>query len=396
MKPLIWCEIDCARLQANLARFRRLVGPDCLLAPTVKANAYGHGGVLAATAFCAAGADWLTVNSLPEARELRQAGIGVPLYVMGYVAQEDLAEAVALDCRLVVYDEQRVDALGRLVPRLPPGCRARLHLKIETGNNRQGLDLPAARALARRIAATPGLVLEGAATHFADIEDTTDHTYARQQLARFRTAIAELRGDGHPVPVCHCANTAATILWPESYLALVRVGIGAYGMWPSVQTQVAAVLEGRPDVITLEPALTWKTRIAQLKDVPAGEFVGYGRTFRTTHPTRLAVLPVGYYDGYDRRLSNLAYVLVRGQRAPLRGRVCMNMCMVDVTDVPGVTVEEEAILLGGQGAERLSAEQLAEWTGTINYEVTTRIPAHVPRLPVGVSARPSGSLEESQ
>jgi len=396
MKPLIWCEIDCARLQATLARFRRLVGPDCLLAPTVKANAYGHGGVLAATAFCAAGADWLTVNSLPEARELRQAGIGVPLYVMGYVAQEDLAEAVALDCRLVVYDEQRVDALGRLVPRLPPGCRARLHLKIETGNNRQGLDLPAARALARRIAATPGLVLEGAATHFADIEDTTDHPYARQQLARFRTAIAELRGDGHPVPVCHCANTAATILWPESYLALVRVGIGAYGMWPSVQTQVAAVLEGRPDVITLEPALTWKTRIAQLKDVPAGEFVGYGRTFRTTHPTRLAVLPVGYYDGYDRRLSNLAYVLVRGQRAPLRGRVCMNMCMVDVTDVPGVTVEEEAILLGGQGAERLSAEQLAEWTGTINYEVTTRIPAHVPRLPVGVGARPSGSLEESQ
>lgn len=383
---LIWCEVDCGKLQANLARFRRMVGPSRVLAPTVKANAYGHGLVLAARAFLAGGADWLTANSLDEARVLRAAGVQAPLYVMGYVPTADLEEAVALQCRLVVYNPETVERLGQVVSRMPPGTLARVHLKVETGNYRQGLELEEAISLANLIARLPGVELEGAATHFADIEDTTDHSYAREQLQRFHQVLQALADAGHTVRLRHCSNSAATILWPHTYLDMVRVGIGAYGMWPSAQTRVSAVLEGRHGVIELEPALTWKTRVAQVKDVPQGAFIGYGRSFRTTHRTRLAVLPIGYFDGYDRKLSNLAHVLIRGRRAPLRGRVCMNMVMVDVTDIPDVRVEDEAVLLGAQGDERITAEQLAEWVGTINYEVTTRIGGHVPRVGLGLEA----------
>jgi len=192
--------------------------------------------------------------------------------------------------------------------------------------------------------------------------------------------VGALRDAGHPLPLVHCANSAATILWPDTHFGLVRAGIAAYGMWPSTATFITALTTHRAKV-DLRPALTWKTRIAQLKRAAPGETVGYGRTYQVTHDTRLAVLPVGYYDGYDRGLSNYAWTLVRGHRAPVRGRICMNMTMIDVTDVPDVREGDEVVLLGTQGAERVKAEQVAEWTGTINYEVTTRIGGHIPRIP---------------
>ncbi len=222
--------------------------------------------------------------------------------------------------------------------------------------------------------------MEGLATHFANIEDTTDHAFAQEQLRRFREGAAALDAQGFRVPLLHTANSAATILFPETQFGMVRTGIAAYGLWPSTETQVSALRMGREDVI-LRPALTWKTRVAQVKTVPTGAFVGYGCTYKTTHETRLAVLPVGYYDGYDRKLSNTGHVLIRGVRAPVRGRVCMNMIMVDVTDIPGVSLEEEVVLLGAQGEEVVTAEQMAGWIGTINYEVVTRIAEHVPRIP---------------
>jgi len=185
-----------------------------------------------------------------------------------------------------------------------------------------------------------------------------------------------------PPRLRHFSNTAAALLWPESWYELIRLGIGAYGMWPSSETLVTAALEGRRDAVSLRPALTWKTRIAQVRTAAAGAYVGYGRTYRCTHESRLAVLPVGYYDGYDRRLSNVAYVLIGGRRAPVRGRVCMNMTIVDVTHVPEAALGDEVVLLGAQGEERLSAEQVAGWIGTINYEVTTRINEALPRLGV--------------
>ncbi|MCK6528463.1 alanine racemase [Myxococcota bacterium] len=378
---LTWIEVDVPALVANVAEMRRLVGPGAVLAPAVKGNGYGHGLVLAARAFLRGGADWLSVNALYEARALRQAGMEAPLYAVGYVARDDLEEALSYGLRMVVYNFETVEALARL--RRPEGAEpARLHLKLETGNHRQGIEHGPALELARRIASTPGLVLEGVASHFANVEDTTDHGFARSQVARFRAFCEDLESRGIRPRYRHISNSAATILWPDVHFNLVRCGIACYGMWPSPETRVSAHLEGRGEV-RLRPALTWKARIAQVKEVPAGAYVGYGCTYRTTHASRLAVLPVGYYDGYDRSLSNLAHVLVRGQRAPVRGRVAMNTVVVDVTHVGGVEPEKEAVLLGAQGEETVTAEQVAQWAGTINYEVTTRIHERIPRIPVG-------------
>lgn len=376
-----WCEVDVDALATNIRTFRQLVGPDVLLAPAVKGGAYGHGLLPAARAFVAGGADWLCIHQIEEARALRAAGVDAPLYCVGPILLDDLAEVERLDLRFVVYNRETIDRLDAL------GVRARVHLKVETGNHRQGLALDAALALADRIAKAPGMTLEGLSSHFANIEDTTDHRYARQQLARFEEAARALRARGHAVPIRHLSNSAAALLWPDQAFEMVRLGVACYGLWPSKETRVAAALAGRA-AVTLTPALTWKARIAQIKPVPEGAFVGYGCSFMTTHPTRLAIVPVGYYDGYDRGLSNLAHVLVRGRRAPVRGRVCMNLIMVDVTDVPDAALEDEVVLLGAQGDAEISAEQLAEWAGTINYEVVTRIAAHVPRLEVTGGARP--------
>jgi alanine racemase len=348
----------------------------------VKANGYGHGLELAARAFLDGGADWLCVNALSEAAALRRAGVTAPIYVMGFVPPPDVDEAIALGCRLVVYRGDLVErAVGACARR---GVRGRLHLKLETGNERQGLRERDALELARRIHDSPHLELEGVASHYANIEDTTDHRYAREQLRRFREFLASLGRAGIAVPLPHFSNSAAVILWSDEHRELARVGIAAYGMWPSNETLVAALLAGRK-TIDLRPALTWKTRLAQVKDVPKGASIGYGCSYQTTSPSRLAVLPIGYYDGYDRRLSNVAYALVRGQRAPVRGRVCMNMTMIDVTDVLGLSPDDEVVLLGRDGPAAVTAEQVAGWIGTINYEVTTRIGAHVPRRPVGTS-----------
>ena len=370
-----YLEVDSARLSRNIETFRRLVGPDVILAPTVKANAYGHGLGLAAAAFVEGGADWLCVDSIEEAQALRLLGTTCPLYVFGYVPLDDLGRVPELDVRLVVYNAETVQALAAL------GRPVRIHLKLETGNHRQGVDAHTLVELAEMISRAPHLELEGLSSHFANIEDTTDHAYARAQLTAFAAGVDRLKDAGHNIKIRHLSNTAAALLWPEQRFEMVRIGIGAYGHWPSKETQIAAVLTGRSS-IGLYPALRWCTRVAQIKALPKGSFVGYGCTYKSTHDTQIAVVPVGYADGYDRGLSNLGYVLIRGQRAPIRGRVCMNMFMVDVTDVSGVSLEDEVVLLGSQGDEDLTAEQLASWTGTIQYEVLARIGAHLPRRSV--------------
>lgn len=374
---LTWCEISAAALRWNLAEFRRLVGPACRLAPVVKANAYGHGLVPTARVFAEGGADVLCTNDLWEAGVLREAGLTLPLHVVGRVPPEQARDVAALGVSLVAYDRDVLAAMDRAGA--AAGRTIDVHLKIETGTNRQGVGLEDARRLAAFARDLGHVRVSGLSTHFADIEDTTDHTYAREQLARFLAVADALRKDGFALDACNVGNSAATILWPEAHLDWVRVGIAAYGMWPSKETFVAAALGHRQ--VTLRPALTWKTRVAQVKDVPAGEYISYGRTFRTTSLSRIAVLPVGYYDGYDRGLSN-AYVLIRGMRAQVRGRVCMNMVMVDVSDIPGVGPGDEAVLLGAQGTDTVTADQFASWCGTINYEVTTRIAESVPRVVV--------------
>ena len=372
---LNWVEISAPALRNNLVEFRRRLGDKVKLGAVVKSNAYGHGMLEVAAMAGAAGADWLCVNQVDEGVALREAGHELPILVMGYVELSRLEDVVAHGLRPVVYNPETVDRLEALAAKA--GRQVRVHVKVETGTHRQGVlerDLP---SFAERIRRSPHLVLEGMTTHFANIEDTTDHRMAEGQIAAFDRAQEALA----PVAVRHAACSAAALLFTRTHLELARVGISMYGLWPSKETYVSLLERGKL-ALDLQPVLTWKTRVAQVKDVPEGAYVGYGCTWRAGRNSRIAVLPVGYFEGYDRGLSGIAHVLVRERRAPVRGRVCMNMCMVDVTDIPGVAVEDEVVLLGRQGEERIPAEQLAAWCGTISYEVVSRIHPGLPRMVV--------------
>jgi alanine racemase len=374
---LNWVEIDATALRHNLQGFRRAMGPDVALGAVVKSNAYGHGILQTARIAAAGEADWLCVDSLEEALELRHDGRKEKILVMGYVTLDTLDEVVQHDLRPVVYNfetVERLDTLGRAA-----GKRVPLHLKIETGTYRQGIlerDVP---RFAERIREAEGVELEGLSTHFANIEDTTNHAYAEAQIAVFDRAASAFEAAGCPAAMRHSACSAAALLFDRTHLDLARLGIAMYGLWPSKETYLSCVERGKA-AIELRPALTWKTRIAQIKDVDEGVLVGYGCTWKASRPTRLAVLPVGYADGYDRGLSGVAHVLIRGRRAPIRGRICMNICLADVTDIPGATLEDEVVLLGSQGTETVAAEQLATWAGTISYEIVARIRSGLPRI----------------
>ena len=371
-----YCEIDTSALKHNMTTLKRGLAKGAEIAAVVKSNAYGHGVNIAWRAFVEGGATWLCVDSLHEAQDLRNDGYDGNLFVMGHMPPEHAAEAVALNVRLMVYDRAQIDALGAASSAQTRSVR--LIVKLETGTQRQGLLPKDALELIQYMGRYPYLIFEGTCTHFANIEDTTDHSFANQQLRLFKEYNDFLTENGHAPRLRTIANSAAGILWPDTHCELVRAGITCYGMWPSTECYVSAKLLGKD--VDLKPALTWKTVVAQVKDVPTGSCIGYGCSYQVTHPTRLVVLPVGYYDGYDRALSNLAHVLIRGHRAPIRGRICMNMCMADVTDIPGVEAGDEVVLLGAQGNERISAEQLAQWSGTINYELTTQIQTSVPRI----------------
>ena len=376
---LNWIEVDGSAVRWNLQQFRQRLGKSVALGAVVKSNAYGHGLVEIAGLARESGADWLCVNNADEAKRLREAGHAGRILIMGYVPLDTLEQVVHHGLDLVVYNREALEPLERIATR--QGVRVSLHLKIETGTQRQGIPESEVEPFARRVAGSAGLTLAGISTHFANIEDTTDHSYAQQQILAFERVAERLEAEGLEVPLRHAACSAAALLFTRTHLDLGRIGISLYGLWPSKETYVACLQRGQP-TLDLRPVMTWKTRVAQVKSVPEGSYIGYGCTYRTTRDSRIAVLPVGYFEGYDRGMSGVAHVLVRGKRAPLRGRVCMNMCMVDVTDVPGVTVEDEVVLLGRQGDEVISAEQLAQWCGTISYEVVSRIHPSLPRIVV--------------
>jgi alanine racemase len=377
---LNWVEIDAQALRHNVREFRRRIGEGVALAAVVKSNAYGHGALEVARIVTDEAVPWLCVNGLDEAIALRGAGFDGPMLVMGSIPLDRADEAVEHRLRVVVYSPETVDALAEAAGRL--GSTVRVHLKVETGTHRQGAEKAAVPDLLERIRATGALRLEGVYTHYANIEDTTDHAFARGQIAAFESVCDLVERElGSRIPIRHSACSAATLLFTETHGDLARVGISLYGLWPSRETFVSCRDRGQPTP-DLRPVLTWKTRIAQVKDVGEGSFIGYGCTFRTTRPSLIAVLPVGYHEGYDRRLSGVGHVLVGGRRAPVCGRVCMNMTMVDVTDVPEVSARDEVVLLGTQGEERISAEQIASWCATIPYEIVSRIHPSLPRVVV--------------
>ncbi len=376
---LQWVEISSSSLLHNIRQFRQLIGEKRKLLAVVKANAYGHGMAEVSKIALEAGANWLGVNSPQEGLLLREQGFTCPILVLGYSPFESLKDAVVHDLRLTVYNFETLERLADICRSLQK--KAYLHVKSETGTYRQGVREEDILAFVRKLQGIPELVLEGVSSHFANIEDTIDHTYAQFQLENFRRFIGMLKENHVKIPLKHISCSAAAILFPETYFDLVRAGIGIYGLWPSRETFLSCHLQKRKP-LSLKPVLSWKTRIAQLKRVPRGAFIGYGCTFRTSRKTQLAVLPVGYYDGYSRRLSNCSYVLIKGRRAPVRGRIAMDFIMVDTTDIPGIQLEDEVVLLGKNGEERITAEDLAALVGTINYEIVTRINNTIPRIVV--------------
>jgi alanine racemase len=360
--------IDLAAIAAKARALAALVAPARLCA-VVKANAYGHGLVPVARELEPIAAR-LAVYSLEEALALREAGIGGPIHVLGPIAARDLPLAYDANVELTIWDDDLYLREAASVARRRHR-RFTVHAKIDTGVVRLGIPAgDAARVLADYLAA-PELELVGAFTHLAAAEEL-DSTFTDEQLARFEAATHEL-----PAGVeRHVAATAAAMLWPRTRRDAVRCGIGLYGIWPSAETE--ALMRRRE--LELVPALAWRTRIVALHDVTAGMTVGYGRTWTAQRPSRIATLPIGYAEGLPRVAGNAAEALVRGRRVPIAGRVCMDMAFLDVTDVPDVCGDDVVTLIGADGNERITAEELAANCGTIGYEIVARLPAHAPRL----------------
>jgi len=380
-----WVEVSRKAIQNNIIQFKKLIGNRVKLMAVVKANAYGHGLIEVGKIAIKSGANWLGVDSIDEAISLREGGIKAPILILGYTLLSRLKDVVKYDLRQVVYNKETIKRFGSLTPKFLKN-KIKVHLKVETGISRQGLEKEELLELVKLIKKYPQIEIEGIYTHYANIEDTTNHNYAQQQLKRFKEAVELLERNGIKIPMKHTACSAAVILFPETYFDMVRLGISMYGLWPSKETFVSAQDKNRK--INLEPALTWKTKIAQIKNIKAGTSIGYGLTEKISQDSRIAILPIGYWDGYDRKLSGMGNVLIKGKRCKVLGRVCMNMIIVDIGHFASfgkegeVKLEDEVVLLGKQGQEEIAADELAQKIGTINYEVITRINPLIPRITV--------------
>ncbi len=367
-----WVEVSRSALRSNAAALKKAVGRGVKLIAVVKSNAYGH-GLPETVKAVGSQADWFAVDSTFEAKAVRRAGSRKPVLVLGYTPDWLLRDAVRQGFSLTAYNPETIRAVARAATKARP---AKVHLKMETGTSRQGIlydDLP---GILKLIAKYPQIRIEGVSTHYANIEDTTDPAYAMRQLKRFQGSLDLVRAAGFKPEIVHTACSAAAILYPQTRFSGVRTGIALYGLWPSASTRQSASGSG----LKLRSALTWKTIVAQVKRLPKGTPISYGLTERLRRDSTVAVLPVGYWDGFDRGFSSVGQVLINGRRAKVLGRVCMNMCVVDATGIPGVRPGSEAVLLGRQRGLAITAEEAAERLGTINYEVVTRINPLIPRV----------------
>jgi alanine racemase len=375
-----WLEIDVDAIAQNVRTIKELVGHDVRLLAVLKADAYGHGAVKVARTALNNGASYCGVASVNEAVQLRQAGISAPILVLGYTPAWQAREALLNDITITLYDRDVARAFSRAAIELH--AEARAHIKVDTGMGRLGLLAEEVPSFVHSVRDLPGLSLEGIFTHFS-VADDADLSYTHWQLGRFQRVLNTLKTYGITFPLVHAANSAALLRLPESRFTMVRLGLAMYGLAPS-----AAV----PLPPGMRRALTWKTSVAQVKTLPAGSFVSYGNTYQTQKEEIIAVIPVGYADGFRRAPHHWGEVLIKGQRVPIVGRVCMDQSMINITRVPDVRVGDEVVLIGSQGDETITAEEVAERLGTINYEVVSVIMARVPR---SLPERETGAFQEN-
>jgi alanine racemase len=370
MKRPVWVEINLGALRNNVQEMRRITEPNAQLMAVVKANGYGHGIEQTAKTALDSGANWLGVALLQEAVLLREKGIKAPILILGYTPVEDADEVIHHDISQTIFTIEDARAFAAAAHRM--GKKAKVHLKIDTGMGRLGF-APQKNTLdvLCSIVQLPDLNVEGIFTHFATADDA-DKSFAEEQFMRFQQLLKQLAAHHINIKWQHCANSAAVMDLPYTHLDLVRPGIALYGYYPSPHV--------RRDLVKLTPVMSLKARVAFLKEVSEGCSISYGRSYFVNKKTRIATIPLGYGDGYSRLLSNHGDVLIRGKRAPVVGRVCMDQLMVDVGHLPDVKQGDEVILLGRQGDEEITADELAGKLGTISYEVLCMISERVPRV----------------
>jgi alanine racemase len=367
-------EINALNLKKNLNLFKKLTQKKIMF--VVKANAYGHGlrEIIEITKNESV-VDQYAVDSLTEALLIGTLQKKKPVLVLGWTDRNELRELIANGFETVVPSGEHLRWANEISKKM--NRKALIHLKIETGTNRLGMEPKKAISLLQGIN-QQYIEIRGIYSHFANIEDTTDPAFARQQMALFRSVLPHLPS----AKSCkHFSSSASSLLFPETFFDMVRIGISAYGYWPSRQTH-ALYLEKSKRKTSFKPVLSWYSQVAQVKEVKKGAAIGYGLTYKTYKKARIIVVPIGYYDGYDRKLSNISQVLVHGVKAPVRGRICMNMFMVEVGHINNVKVGDRVTILGREKNETIDADMLAEWSGTINYEILARINPNIPRIVV--------------
>ncbi|MEG6584307.1 alanine racemase [Dendrosporobacter sp. 1207_IL3150] len=360
-----WVEIDLQAIKHNTQQIKKLLKSDTRLCAVVKADAYGHGAIAVTKTVLNAGADCLAVALLSEAQKLRSAGFTESILILGHTPSHQAHQVVAGNIEQTISTLDAAVALSREAVKVK--STAKVHIKVDTGMTRVGVQPKAAADFTEAVAKLPGIVIAGVFSHFSS-SDSQDKTYANQQAVRFNQTLEEIANRGINIPLKHMANSAAILEIPETHFNMVRAGIVLYGLWPSDEVV---------KTIDLRPAMKFKALVSYVKEVPAGVSVSYGCTYVTTRPSRIATIPVGYADGWTRLLSGSASVLVKGKQAKVIGRICMDQFMIDVTDIPSVEEGDEVLLFGGAD---LPADEIARQLGTINYEVVCMISERVPRV----------------
>ncbi|MDI3535489.1 MAG: alanine racemase [Thermosediminibacterales bacterium] len=364
-------EINLDNLKHNLREIRRITSPNARICAVVKADGYGHGALKIASTALSFGASYLAVAVIDEAIELRQKGVEAPILILGYTPEKQFNEIIEYDITQTVYSLKSTLLLAEQAKRYRK--KARIHIKLDTGMSRLGFQAePASIPVIEKLFLIEGLEVEGIFTHFAKA-DEEDKKFTEEQYQRFINVVSILEKDGYKIPIKHAANSAAIIELPYTHLDMVRPGIILYGLYPSKEVDKTK--------IHIKPVMSFKTRISHVKTLGPGRAISYGGTFVTQRKSIIATLPVGYADGYSRLLSSRAQVLVKGHRAPVVGRICMDQCMVDITDIPGgAEVGNEVVLFGEMGNNRITVDEIADVIGTINYEVVCGVSRRVPRV----------------
>lgn len=366
-----WAEIDLDKIAANMRTIKNFVGEKTKVMAVVKADAYGHGYLNVSKVMLENGADYLGVAFIDEAEQLRGHGITAPILILGYTSRHDMQRLVEHNVMPTIYQTEDAEYLSILAMEAKKSVK--VHIKLDTGMNRLGFvgTDPQAVAEILKISRLPGIEIEGIFTHFSKA-DETDDSYSEMQFERFCKVCEKLEHTGLHIPVKHVCNSAGLIKYKSMHLDMVRPGIISYGLYPSEEVD--------KNILKLTPAMSIKTVVTRIQYISKGEKISYGGIFTAPRRMKIATIPIGYADGYLRVLSNHARVIAGGGYAPVVGRICMDQCMIDVTDVNTMDVEDEVTVIGKEGENEVTVDDLAKLTGSINYELLCLIGKRVPRV----------------